>query len=35
VEPKHLPLGFAAIAPEAIRPGVAILGELVRQQLDA
>jgi GntR family transcriptional regulator/MocR family aminotransferase len=31
---NHLRLGFAAIDPTAIRPGVAILGELVRQQLD-
>jgi GntR family transcriptional regulator/MocR family aminotransferase len=30
---NHLRLGFAAIDPDAIAPGVAILGELVRQQL--
>jgi GntR family transcriptional regulator/MocR family aminotransferase len=29
----HVRLGFAAIHPEAIGPGVAILGELVRAQL--
>jgi GntR family transcriptional regulator/MocR family aminotransferase len=30
---NHLRLGFAAIAPDAIEPGVAILGRLVREQL--
>jgi GntR family transcriptional regulator / MocR family aminotransferase len=30
---RHLRLGFAAIAPEAIEPGVEILGRLVREQL--
>ncbi len=32
---NHLRLGFAAIDPEAIRPGIAILGGLIRRQLDA
>jgi GntR family transcriptional regulator/MocR family aminotransferase len=32
---NHLRLGFAAIDLEVIRPGVAVLGELVRRQLDA
>lgn len=31
---NHLRLGFAAIDPDAIRPGVAILGGLTRRQLD-
>lgn len=31
---NHLRLGFGAIAPEAIEPGVAILGRLIREQLD-
>ncbi len=31
---NYLRLGFAALAPESIEPGVAILGELIRQQLD-
>jgi GntR family transcriptional regulator/MocR family aminotransferase len=30
---NHIRLGFGAIAPDAIRPGVAILGRLVREQL--
>ncbi len=30
---NHVRLGFAAVAPEAIEPGVALLGELVREQL--
>ena len=30
---NHVRLGFSALAPEAIQPGVAILGELVREQL--
>ena len=30
----HLRLGFAALAPGSIEPGVVILGELIRQQLD-
>ena len=30
---NHVRLGFSALAPEAIQPGVEILGELVREQL--
>lgn len=30
---NHVRLGFAALAPEAIEPGVAILGELIREQV--
>lgn len=30
---NHVRLGFAALPPEAIEPGVAILGELIRDQL--
>jgi GntR family transcriptional regulator/MocR family aminotransferase len=30
---NHVRLGFAALAPEAIEPGVAILGRLIRDQL--
>ena len=30
---NHVRLGFAALAPEAIEPGVAILGQLIREQL--
>lgn len=30
---NHFRLGFSAVAPEAIEPGVAILGDLVKEQL--
>jgi GntR family transcriptional regulator/MocR family aminotransferase len=32
---NHVRLGFAALAPERIEPGIAILAELIREQLEA